>query len=308
MNELDYIEWVRRQIAADPRVAVGPGDDCAVVQWSSGRPLLVTTDMLMEGSCFLREAGGYRIGRKAMAVNLSDIASMAGQPVAAVVSLGLPRAGGAELAKDLLRGLHERAEEFGVAIVGGDTNTWTGGIVINITLFGEPTGNGPVIRAGAEPGDWVMATGEFGGSLLSHHLDFRPRVREAQVLHELVSLKAMIDVSDGLAADLRHLCDESQCGAEILADAIPVRETAGHMEGDKSRLDHALSDGEDFELLFAVSPSDGGRLLQEQPLSGLDVNLSRLGQFLPKAGLWLIQDGCRTPLDPVGYVHRFDSN
>lgn len=305
MAEFEYIRWVRGRTPPDPRVTVGIGDDCAVLRWPADHPVLVTTDMLLEGSCFLRDVGGYRIGRKAMGVNLSDMAAMAGRPTAAVVSLGLPRDGGQALAEELYRGLRERADEFDVAVVGGDTNTWDGGLVISVTLFGEPTGAGPVLRSGAEPGDWILVTGELGGSLLGHHLDFTPRVQEAQRLNEVVRLKAMIDISDGLAADLRHLCDESRCGAEIAADQIPLREAAMRMGDQKSPLEHALGDGEDFELLFAVTPGDGEKLLRLQPLSEFGVNLSHLGRFFPEAGMWLIKEGRREPLPSLGYVHEF---
>src|SRR5438552_110100 len=148
MSEFDFIDWLRRRTPADPRVPLGPGDDTAAVRLAS--PCLVTTDMLLEGSCFrLAEAGPRRVGRKAMAVNLSDIAAMAGQPVAAVVSVGLPRQGGMELARELDAGLREMAGRFNVAIIGGDTNSWDGPLVISVTVLGEPTGRGPVTRGGA---------------------------------------------------------------------------------------------------------------------------------------------------------------
>src|SRR5436853_428773 len=188
---------------------------------------ILTTDMLLEGSCFLlAEAGPRRVGRKAMAVNLSDVAAMAGRPTAAVVSVGLPRQGGRALAEELYWGLREVADAFDTALVGGDTNSWDGPLVIAATVLGEPTGRGPVRRSGARPGDWLFVTGPLGGSIRGHHLDFTPRVQEAQALHGLVHLKAMIDISDGLAADLHHLCSASGCGAELRADAIPIAEDA----------------------------------------------------------------------------------
>src|SRR5438067_8325159 len=152
MSEFAYIDWLRRLTPADPRVLIGPGDDTAALRLTPGAPCLVTTDMLLEGSCFrLSEAGPRRVGRKAMAVNLSDIAAMAGRPVAAVVSVGLPRPGGRALAEELYLGLREMADEFGTAIVGGDTNSWDGPLVISVTLFGEAAAKGPVKRSGARP-------------------------------------------------------------------------------------------------------------------------------------------------------------
>src|SRR5437899_6027710 len=159
-GEFAFIDWLRRQTPPDPRVLVGPGDDTAVLRMTADVPALVTTDMLLEGSCFrLREAGPRLVGRKAMAVNLSDIAAMAGRPVAAVVSVGLPRSGGRALAEELYLGLRDVADAFDTAVVGGDTNSWDGPLVINVTLLGEATGRGPVRRAGARPGDWLLEIG-----------------------------------------------------------------------------------------------------------------------------------------------------
>src|SRR5689334_1553949 len=198
-GEFAFIDWLRRKTPADPRVLLGPGDDTAAVRFTPGATVLVTTDMLLDGSCFmLSEAGPRRVGRKAMAVNLSDIAAMAGRPIAAVVSVGLPRKGGRELAEQLYLGLREMADAFNTAVVGGDTNSWDGPLVINVTLLGEATARGAVRRGGVRVGDRLLVTGPLGGSILGKHLDFTPRVHEALRLHEAVPLHAMIDVSDGL--------------------------------------------------------------------------------------------------------------
>ena len=304
MSEFAYIDWLRRLTPGDPRVLLGPGDDTAALRLTPGAPCLVTTDMLLEGSCFrLAEAGPRRVGRKAMAVNLSDIAAMAGRPVAAVVSVGLPRHGGRALAEELYRGLREVADAFATAVVGGDTNSWDGGLVISVTVLGEATGRGPVTRAGARPGDWLLVTGTLGGSLRGKHLDFTPRVREAQQLHAAAELHAMIDVSDGLTADVAHLCQESGCGAVLRAASIPVSDDAHRMGDALTPLEHALGDGEDFELVFAVAPDEGRGLLATQPIPG--ITLSHLGECVAQ-GLWLEEHGQRRPLEPRGYVHRLE--
>jgi thiamine-monophosphate kinase len=304
MGEFTYIDWLRRRTPADPRVLLGPGDDTAALRLTPGAPTLVTTDMLLEGSCFvLAEAGPRRVGRKAMAVNLSDIAAMAGRPVAAVVSAGLPRRGGQALAQELYLGLREMADAFDTAIVGGDTNSWDGPLVLSITLLGEATGRGPVTRAGARPGDWLLITGPLGGSIHGKHLDFTPRVREALRLHELADLHAMIDVSDGLAADVRHLCTESGCGVVLRAQDVPISDAARLMTDERTPLDHALEDGEDFELAFAVSADDGQRLLETQPLPG--VTLAALGTFV-RDGLWLEEGGRCSQLEALGYEHKLE--
>ncbi len=307
MSEFAYIDWVRKQTPADPRVEIGPGDDAASLRWPAGSPCLITTDMLLDGSCFrLTEAGPRLVGRKALAVNLSDIAAMAGRPIAAVVSVGLPRQGGAVLAEELYRGMRELADQFQTAIVGGDTNSWDGSLVISVTLLGEPTGSGPVRRSGARPGDWLFVTGPLGGSIRGKHRTFTPRIAEAIELHAVAQLDAMIDISDGLAADLNHLCVESGCGALLREAAIPVSDAARQMDDGGTPLDHALGDGEDFELLFAVPPEHGRELLRTQPLQRAGVRLERIGECLPEMGMWLeTAAGKRRVLPPTGYQHTF---
>lgn len=303
-GEFAYIDWLRKRTPADPRVLLGAGDDAAVLGLTPGAPCVVTTDMLLEGSCFrLSEAGPRRVGRKAMAVNLSDIAAMAARPVAAFVSVGLPAEGGRTIAEELYAGMREVADRLGTALAGGDTNSWHGPLVVAVAIVGEATSRGAVTRKGARPGDWLLVTGPLGGSILGKHLDFTPRVAEALRLHELAELHAMIDVSDGLAADVNHLCRESGCGAVLRADAVPVAAAAHRLNDGRSALDHALSDGEDFELVLAVAPEDGSRLVQQQPVAG--IVLSHIGECVGQ-GLWLERGGKRDPLAPLGYTHRLE--
>jgi thiamine-monophosphate kinase len=311
MGEFAFIDWLRQRTPAAERVLLGLGDDTAILRWPSGSNCLVTTDMLLEGSCFRLAdthpnspgAGTARqIGRKAMAVNLSDIAAMAGVPVAAVVSVGLPRKGGRALAEEVYLGLREMADAFNTAIIGGDTNSWDGPLVINVTLLGETTPRGAVCRKGARPGDQLLVTGSLGGSLLGRHLDFTPRIREALALHVAVDLHAMIDISDGLAADVAHLCAESGCGAVLHAEAIPITDAARAMADDRTPLEHALGDGEDFELVFAVASADAEMLLRSPPIPGLTV----IGECIAETGLWLQENGRRRPLPALGYVHTLE--
>ncbi len=300
-GEFDFIHWLRAQTPTHSRVVIGPGDDCAAIRPPT-RELLVTTDMLMDGTDFhLAEVGPRRVGRKAMSANLSDIAAMAGTPIGAVVSVALPRAGGQTLAEGLYLGLRDIADAFGVPIVGGDTNSWSGPLVISVTVLGEATERGPVRRSGAKPGDWLFVTGPLGGSILGHHLDFTPRVSEALALHAAIELHAMIDISDGLAADLNHICDESRCGAVLVAETIPISPAAVELSrtSGKSPLQHALGDGEDFELVFAVSSADGEKLLRAPPVAGL----TKIGECVDQ-GLWIEESGLRKPLEPTGWVHE----
>ena len=294
-GEFEFIRWLRSQTKPHPRVLIGPGDDCAAVRFAGGT-LVVTTDMLTEGVDFrLAETSARRIGRKAMSANLSDLAAMAATPVAAVVAVCLPH--GHDIARELDAGLREVADAFDVPIVGGDTNSWPGGLVVSVTAFGEATARGLVRRSGAKPGDWLFVTGPLGGSLLGHHFDFVPRVREALALHEAANLHAMADISDGLAADLNHILEESDCGAVLFAGAIPIAEAAHAMSrtSGKTPLQHALGDGEDFELIFAVSPEDGARLAGRP-------GVWKVGECVER-GLWLETAGRRDVLAPSGWVH-----
>jgi thiamine-monophosphate kinase len=238
-----------------------------------------------------------------MAVNLSDIAAMAGKPVAALVRVGLPRQGGRALAEELYRGMRQVADTHGTAIIGGDTNSWDGPLVISVTLLGEATPRGVVRRSGACVGDWLLVTGPLGGSILGKHLDFTPRVEEALQLHEAAPLHAMIDISDGLAQDVSHLCAESRCGAVLRAEEIPLADDAHTLSRRDGRppLQHALEDGEDFELVFATPPEQARRLLQTQPVPG--ITLHWIGECVEQ-GLWLEENGQRRPLPPKGYVHE----
>jgi thiamine-monophosphate kinase len=304
--ERDFIEWLRQRTQPTREVGLGIGDDAAILKFSGQGQVVVTTDMLMDGVDFqLDRCDPRRIGRKALAVNLSDLAAMAARPVAAFVSLALPREGGLQLAKELYEGLFAIAEEFETSIAGGDTNSWNGPLVINVAAIGSVTERGPLLRSGAKPGDWILVTGTFGGSLLSRHFDFTPRVREALHLQEHFELHAGMDVSDGLSLDLSRLAKESGCGAELELSAIPLSPDAVAIANQNrdgmSPLDHALGDGEDFELILAVAPTEARRLLDLQPLT---VKMSRIGEFVATPGLWSVsENGERRPLVPRGYEH-----
>ena len=303
-HEFALIEWIRAQAADHPRLAIGIGDDTASVRFPDPSECLVTSDMLMEKVHFTFPPATPRdIGRKALAVNLSDIAAMAGNPLAAVISVALSRNQDMDFARELHQGLLELADEFGVALAGGDTNIWDGPLVVSVTLLGETTGKGAVRRNAARVGDWIMTTGSFGGSLSGKHVSFQPRVKEALILHDTLTLHAMIDVSDGLAADLHHILDESNVGAVVYEEAIPIADAAERINDGKSSLEHALGDGEDFELLFTVSPQEGRRLPADPPV---EVRLSHIGE-ITEAGCRELADaaGNRKPLPCAGWEHRF---
>ncbi len=306
--ESDLIAYLRSRIGPNPAVPLGIGDDAAVVDLADTSQCVVTVDLLTDRVDFeLSEVDPRRVGRKALAVNLSDLAAMAARPLAGVVALALPRSGGMKLARALYDGLLPLAERYGVAIAGGDTNSWDGPLAISITLLGKVTKQGPLRRSGAKPGDRIVVTGAFGGSILGRHLDFEPRVAEALLLAEHYRLHAGIDVSDGLSIDLAHVATESGCGAVLWPHAVPIaddaRRLAARLADGSTPLDHALGDGEDFELVLAVPPNEADRMLADQPLTIL---LTAIGEFIREPGLWQVDGaGHRLPLPPKGYEHEF---
>jgi len=304
--ETEFIAWLGDHLGDHPQLRVGPGDDAAVLALRHRSECVVSTDLLTDGVDFrLASTSPARVGRKALAVNLSDLAAMAARPVAAVVSLALPRQGALPLAVEIYTGMLPLAERFDVAIAGGDTNTWDGGLVISVTVIGQLTDRGALLRCGARPDDCILVTGDFGGSIRGKHFDFEPRVREALQLMAEYDLHAAIDVSDGLSLDLARLAEASKCGASLELDAVPVAdaayELASELSDGKSARDHALADGEDFELLLAVPPVEAERIVNDQPL---DTTVTRVGTFIQEPGLWSVEvDGKRRPEKPRGFEH-----
>lgn len=299
--ELQLIAELRRRLAPHPLLKLGPGDDAAILR-TIGSDTVVTVDMLMDGVDFeLDQVDSRRVGHKCLAVNLSDLAAMAARPLAAVVALALPRPGAFDLAIQLYEGLLPLAQQNNLALAGGDTNVWDGPLVVSITALGTVTERGPLRRGGARPGDRLLVTGQLGGSILGHHLDFEPRVAEALLLNEHFELHAGIDISDGLSLDLSRLVDESGCGAELDLSRIPISPAARQLSVQRNdgvtAQTHALSDGEDFELLLAVPPHEAQRLLRESPLA---IPLTDIGQCVSRPGLWQ-SDG--QPLAVQGYIH-----
>lgn len=303
--ESEFIQWLRDRVPSHPQVPVGIGSDAALLRLPSGQAV-VTTDALMDGVDFrLTEIAPRRAGRKALAVNLSDLAAMGARPVAAFVSLVLPRSSALPLAQQLYEGLLGLAEEFGVALAGGDTNTWDGPLVVNVTAVGEPGPGGVWTRGGARPGDAILVTGSFGGSIRGKHLDFVPRVAEALALAGNYSVHAATDVSDGLSLDLHHILSESQRGALLELEAIPLaddaRILASEAEPHHSPLEHALADGEDFELILIVPPCEAERLLAAPPFA---TPLTRIGTITDQPGMvGRRHDGSLSSLTPRGYQH-----
>lgn len=305
--EREFIRWLSQRTTLGRGIAVGIGDDAAVLNCDSNSQIVVTTDMLMEGVDFQDVLTKARlIGRKSLAVNLSDLAAMASRPLAAFVAVALPRTHGRKIAEEVLSGIEELAAEFEISIAGGDTNSWDGPLVVCITALGQVTSRGPLLRSGARPGDHLVVTGKLGGSILGHHFEFVPRVQPALWAHENFALHAGLDLSDGLSLDLARMAEASGCAAVIELSSIPISEDAQRLtdlrQDGVSPIEHALHDGEDFELLLAV-PADDADKLTGTPYG--DLPFTRIGRMVPGTGVFQIHpDGRQVPLLPGGYEHQ----
>ncbi len=308
VNEFELIARLTPGLPGNPQVVVGAGDDCAVLDLGvPDRWLLFKTDAVVEGIHFDAAARPEQIGHKALARCLSDIAAMAGQPSSALVTLALPTRFDASLVERLYAGLDALARRHGVAIVGGETTTNPERLLVSIAVLGSVEKNRVVLRRGAQPGDAIFVTGELGGSLAGRHLEFEPRLAEARWLAEHFGLHAMIDLSDGLAGDLRHLLAAGGVGAEVSAAAFPVSRTAKQRAqnsgGAKPPLLAALTDGEDFELLFTLASRDAVPLLDAWKARFPGLRLSCIGKITAETGLRLRDRGRTRLLEAHGYVH-----
>jgi thiamine-monophosphate kinase len=256
LGEFVLIDALKKYAPVSKTVVKGIGDDAAVLPYSKSEYLLLTTDMLSEGTHFTRRMPPQSIGHKALACNISDIAAMGGWPTFAVVSIGVPKNLSVHFIKDVYKGIERTARSFNVSIVGGDTIK-TDKIVINVALLGLVEKKYLITRDGARPGDWIFITGPLGGSFKSgRHLNFSPRLAQARFLVEKFKPNAMMDISDGLSGDLNHVLKASRAGARLDYASIPRYKGVS--------LSQALNDGEDFELLFTLSPVKAPSLIDWQ--------------------------------------------
>jgi len=255
IGEDELVARLLKNLPILPGVEVGPGDDCAVVKRPASR-LLLKVDSLHEGVHFLRTHPARAVGWKALARPLSDIAAMAGIPRYALVAVATPVDLPVRYLEDLYAGIRKAAKEFGVALVGGETSRSPAGLFLSVTLIGEAPPGGFSTRGGARDGDAIWVTGKLGGSYESgRHLRFRPRLAEARWLAQEATPTAMMDLSDGLGADLPRLARRSKLGFILDESKIPM--STGCV------LANALGDGEDYELLFTLPPKRCPDLLKK---------------------------------------------
>jgi thiamine-monophosphate kinase len=261
MRENDFLSWIARQTPAHPRVPLNIGDDMAAVSFKGELALLKIDQCLDQVHFDLRHHSMAQAGRKAVNRCLSDCAAMACKPAAIMISVALPREGpgSSEAAKELFLACRDAASLFDCPLVGGDTAIWDQRLAITVAALGTlPPSQKEVRRSGAQPGDTLFVSGALGGSIRGRHLTFTPRIDLALKLAQTAgdALHAMMDLSDGLAQDLPRMCAASGTGAEIHAARLPIHEDA-HALAEADHIPaglHALADGEDYELLFAIDP------------------------------------------------------
>jgi thiamine-monophosphate kinase len=257
-------------------VRVGPGDDCAVIGRDGDKIwCLLKTDCLLEGRHFLPNTPARWVGWKAMARSISDIAAMSGLPRHAMVTLAVDHGRPLQYVRSLYRGMEKAARAFGISIVGGETASSPGPIFLSIAMTGEVEPARCICRNGGRPGDALFVTGRLGGSIRGRHLRFVPRVKESRWLTDHFEIRAMMDLSDGLGADLPRLAVASGTGFELSREKIPTNRGV--------TIDEAISDGEDYELLFAVSQQDAEHLVSEWARRFSKLSLSRIGVLTEKS-------------------------
>ena len=300
--EQSFLAYLRGRCRSLPQVAVGIGDDAAVLDPPNGQTI-ACTDQIVDGVDFLSaEQSLADIGYKSIAINLSDIAAMGATPKSALVTLTLPKRNATRVAGDVYEGILEAATEFEIAIAGGDITTYNGPLAISVTLIGEVQSKTAWLRSGANVGDAMFVSGALGGSLMSRHLRPTPRIELAHELRRLVQVTAAIDVSDGLSIDMDRLLAKSGLGIELCIDSIPIHEDAIKMSETSGRtpFEHAWSDGEDFELILTMSQEDAEKV--ERAKWGCP--LTRIGVLTSRTGLWKLENGRHVRLAPQGFLHR----
>ena len=308
MNEFELIARLTENLPSNDSVVAGAGDDCAVLDVGiPGRELLFKTDAVVEGVHFLPDTPPDSVGRKALARCLSDIAAMGGAANSAVITVGLPPERDPAWVEQVYVGLRQLAGDYQVAIVGGETTTSPGRAFLSVALLGLVAQGRAILRSGARAGDAIFVSCELGGSLAGRHLEFEPRLAEARWVCDHFQVHSMIDLSDGLAGDLRHILHASGVGAELLAAAIPIsreaKVVAKQAHAVKSALNAALTDGEDFELLFTVASSDAVPLLDQWKTAFPSVRLGCIGRITAEPGVHLRDKNGVRPMTVTGFTH-----
>ncbi len=293
MKENDILSWIAENAKIYPSVHIGVGDDMAAV-WipltsgHAGNLALLKIDQALDQVHFdLREHPPAAAGKKAVNRCLSDCAAMACTPAAILISVALPRTADLGMVRELFIGCQAAAAAFNCPIVGGDTAIWDQRLAITVAALGI-TDHEPIRRSGAKPGDALCITGKLGGSIVGRHLDFTPRIHLAHRLARALDIHAMMDISDGLAMDLPRMMAASGTGATVDGSWVPVHDDARLLErrDHLSALQHALCDGEDYELLFAADCDDARQLAHFDP----EIPISIIGRVTAAKGEYVLVD------------------
>jgi thiamine-monophosphate kinase len=329
IGEFGLIDRIQKILPEIDRkdLIIGIGDDTAVIRINEQRALLITCDIQVEDQHFrLKNISPYQLGRRAMAVNLSDIAAMGGQPTYALVSLGFPRSFPLSDFDELFRGIKDEFALFSAHIIGGNLSNTSKELIIDITLLGEVSPNQIVTRSGAKPGDRIFVTGNLGESgagfyvlekydknyrrefynLVQKHLQPVPRIEIGKRIAQSGFATAMIDISDGIASDLNHICIMSAVGAEIYQDRIPLPDGIDKVTyfSGRSALYLALHSGEDYELLFTIKPDTPDAIIHSIS-NETGIAITEIGKILTiESGYQLIDlQNRRVPIQPKGWDH-----
>lgn len=273
---------------------IGIGDDMAMIKLPKAGSVLITTDMLLDGTHFdTKKTTLEKIGYKSMAASLSDCAAMATIPLAAVVSVALPKNFGEKNLKKLHAGILSAAKKYNCPLIGGDMTSWNKPLAVSVSMLSTPAKTKPLRRSTAKIGDVICVTGTLGGSLVKKHLEFQPRVKEALVIAR-AGANSMMDISDGLSTDLNHICRLSKKGAILDVVKIPISKDAEHLQ-------NALNDGEDFELLFTIPAKKFERLKKNWKFK---IKLTAIGRITKGNSVKIKMSG-RNLIDlvPAGYDH-----
>ncbi len=297
MRENDFLNWLSDQAPEHPAVEIPIGDDMAAVRLPGPLAILKIDQCLDQVHVDCRTQSAQAIGQKAVNRCLSDCAAMACVPSALLLSVALPHNATEDFARELYLGCRSAADIFRCPIVGGDTAVWDQRLAITVAAVGSQTG--PLARRNAgKPGDLILVSGALGGSILGRHLTFTPRIELAQQLITRVQIHAMMDLSDGLLADLPRLCRASGTGALVYLPHVPVHDDARTLAAQTGRqpIEHALGDGEDYELLLTLSSEDAEKVT--------DLGLSAIGMLTAEKDLVVIDGtGSRMPWPKGGYEH-----
>jgi thiamine-monophosphate kinase len=297
-QELVLVDQIARRFKTrDHSVIVPIGDDAAAVRLSSDKCHLYTVDMLVEGTHFKKGEDSRKVGYKAMAVSVSDIAAMGGEPKYALVSVGIPGRSAKRSIRGLLTGLNKAARAYGVAIIGGDMNK-SDRLVVDVFMVGQAHPGRLARRSGARSGDVIFVSGPLGGTLKGKHLDFVPRLDASRFLMKNFHVTSMMDLSDGLSMDLNRISAASRVGALIFETKIPLNKGV-------RRAQEALTGGEDFELLFTLSSTDARRLEQTMKRRATRLEFWSIGVMsrLFKGVRMISCDGRVQMISPKGFQH-----